>query len=202
MPYPFAHPAAVLPLIRPMGRFGVTSALVIGSMVPDAWYLVPGLERADSHSAAGLLWFCLPLGFLLYLVWNGPRPSAPFYAVATSLLVGALTHLGWDAVAHAYAYGGVHVLQHASTVLGTAAIVWWYCRSAWPVLAAAGLLVALGTAAFALAPDLDALRGTLRQGFVSAAWILATALLAWRLISARATAPRAPRAPSPRTPGR
>src|SRR3990170_3855049 len=107
-----------------MGRFGVASALVIGSMVPDAWYLVPGLARADSHSAAGLLWFCLPVGVLAYVVFRYFRKetirAAPWHAVVVSLLVGALTHLGWDGIAHSYAWNGVNVLQHGSTVLGTA----------------------------------------------------------------------------------
>lgn len=206
MPYPFAHPAAVLPLIRPMGRFGVTSALVIGSMVPDAWYLVPGLARADSHSAAGLLWFCLPLGFLMYisyhLLWRGRLPKAPWHAVLVSLLVGALTHLGWDALAHSYAWQGINVLQHASTVLGTAFIVWWCYRSVRLAALAGVLLAVLGAGLMLVAPDPAALRSTLREAGAAMAWLLAAALIAWRFISARATAPRAPRAPSPRRPGR
>src|SRR5688500_15267572 len=140
-----------------MGRFGVTSALVIGSMVPDAWYLVPGLARADSHSAAGLLWFCLPLGFLMYisyhLLWRGRLPKAPWHAVLVSLLVGALTHLGWDALAHSYAWQGINVLQHARTVLGTAFIVWW-CYLGVRLTAMAGEMHAVaGTGLVHDAPD-------------------------------------------------
>jgi hypothetical protein len=199
VPYPFAHPAAVLPLIRPMGRLGVPSALVIGSMVPDAWYLVPGLVRADSHSLAGMFWFCLPLGYLLYLLWNGSRARAPLHAVAASLLVGALTHFGWDAVAHAYAWRGVNVLQHASTVLGSAFIVWWCLGSARLAILAGAALAGAGAALYAIYPDGNAARSAL----VGPAAALAFALLAaWRLRSAPATAPRAPRAPSPRTPAR
>ena len=104
MPYPIAHPAAVIPLVRPMGRFAVPSALVIGSVSPDLWYFVPALERADSHSPAGLFWFCLPVGFAVYFAFHlllkepllalAPRfaafyrpglPRAPLYAVALSL---------------------------------------------------------------------------------------------------------------------
>ena len=206
MPYPFAHPAAVLPLIRPMGRFGVPAALVIGSMVPDAWYLVPGLVRADSHSAGGLLWFCLPVGLLVYVCYQlftgRSLSAAPWHAVVVSLLVGSLTHLGWDGVAHSYNWNGVHILQHGSTVLGAAFVVWWCYRSLWLATMAAALLA--GAAAFLLlaSPDLAALRATLRQAGVIAAWALAASLLAWRLISARAIAPRGPRAPSPRRPDR
>lgn len=206
MPYPFAHPAAVLPLIRPMGRFGVPAALVIGSMVPDAWYLVPGLVRADSHSASGLLWFCLPVGLLVYIacqLFRGRSLSAaPWHAVVISLLVGALTHLGWDSVAHAYTWNGVHVLQHASTVLGAAFIIWWCYRSFWLAAAATALLAGAAAVLILASPDLAALRAALREAGVAAAWILAASLLAWRLISVRAIAPRGPRAPSPRRPGR
>ena len=206
MPYPFAHPAAVLPLVRPMGRFGVTSALVIGSMVPDAWYLVPGLARADSHSAAGLLWFCLPAGLLVYIAFQLFRgravSAAPWHAVVVSLLVGALTHLGWDGVAHSYSWNGVHVLQHASTVLGAAFVVWWCYRSLRLAAMAAALLAGAAAVLILASPDLAALRAALREAGIAAAWILGASLLAWRLISARAIAPRAPRAPSPRTPGR
>ena len=206
MPYPFAHPAAILPLVPLMGRFAVPSALVIGSMVPDAWYLVPGLERADSHSAIGLLSFCLPLGLLLYIAFQLFRgravSAAPWHAVVVSLLVGALTHLGWDGVAHAYSWKGVHVLQHASTVLGAAFVVWWCTRSLWLLVVAAALLAGATAVLILVSPDLAALRAALREAGVAAAWILAASLLAWRLISAQAIAPRAPRAPSPRTPGR
>jgi hypothetical protein len=206
VPYPFAHPAAVLPLIRPMGRFAATPALVIGSMVPDAWYLLPGLIRADSHSAAGLLWFCLPLGMAAYLAYRYLTPSSlpakPWYAVVASLLVGALTHLAWDGITHSYAYEGFYVLQHASTVLGTAFIVWWCYGSPRLAAMAGALLAALGGAVALLSPDIASLRSILREAAVAGAWILAGSWLAWRLISARATAPRDPPAPSRHRPGR
>jgi hypothetical protein len=206
MPYPFAHPAAVLPLVGPMGRFGVTSALVIGSMVPDAWYLVPGLVRVDSHSAAGLFWFCLPAGLLAYLAWQffrqKPLSEAPWYAVIVSVIVGAATHVAWDALTHSVAYRGHYVLQHASTVLGTAFIAWWCYRRLWIAAMAGAALAAAGAALLAVSAEVAALRSALREAGVAAAWILGASLVAWRLISARATAPRAPRAPSPRTPGR
>jgi Domain of unknown function (DUF4184) len=147
MPYPFAHPVAVLPLAPALGRFAVPSALVIGSMVPDAWYLIPGLARADSHSASGLVFFCLPLGLVAYLVFQRlarepliallphgiaariPTPSRPLAAgIVVSLLAGALTHIAWDVVAHSVAYRGVNVLQHASTAFGTLILAWWCAR--------------------------------------------------------------------------
>jgi hypothetical protein len=153
MPYPFAHPAAILPLIGPMGRFAVPSALVIGCMVPDAWYFVPLLTREDSHSLGGLLWFCVPAGLLAYFAFHlllkqpllallperlaaklaafafPTLPEARCHAVLVSLLVGAFTHLAWDALTHdKYVVNGFQVMQHASTLLGTAWLAGWLWR--------------------------------------------------------------------------
>jgi hypothetical protein len=120
MPYPIAHPAAVLPLFGLMGRWSVPSALVIGSIVPDLWYFVPLAPRAASHSAAGLLFFCLPYGLVAYLTFHSllKRPLAallparlapfmakgiprrPWRAVLLCLLVGSATHLAWDSFTH------------------------------------------------------------------------------------------------------
>lgn len=142
MPYPFAHPAAVLPLVGPLGRFAAPSALAIGSIVPDLWYLVPLVERAASHSIAALFWFCLPVGLTTYALFHlllkqplialiSPRlaaftppglPPAPWYAVVVSLLVGALTHLVWDGLTHFESHRWV---QHANTLGGTAILGWW-----------------------------------------------------------------------------
>lgn len=124
MPYPIAHPAAVLPLLRPMGRRAVPSALVIGSIVPDLWYFVPFVTRDISHSLAGLFVFAVPLGLILYWLFHvllkeplvallpeaaaarlarfaAPEmPAHPWGKVVLSLLVGALTHLAWDSFTH------------------------------------------------------------------------------------------------------
>jgi hypothetical protein len=145
LPYPFAHPAAVLP----MARFGVPSALAIGSVVPDFWYFVPLVARADSHSLAGLAWFCVPAGLLLYLAFHtllkqpliellSPRlaafttpglPAARWRSVIFSLLAGALTHVAWDALTHANDNApGHNWVQHASTLLGTAVLGAWLWR--------------------------------------------------------------------------
>ena len=149
MPYPFAHPAAVLPLVRPMGRFAAPSALVVGSIVPDLWYLVPFVDRDQSHSVAGLFWFCLPVGVasyvLFHLVLKQPLiallssrlagfttpalPRAPWYAVLVSVLVGAVTHVAWDDLTHWAQYPRTYNLpQHISTALGSAILAWWVWR--------------------------------------------------------------------------
>lgn len=153
MPYPFAHPAAILPLARPMGRFAVPSALAIGSIIPDGWYLVPFFAREDSHSLAGLLAFCVPAGLLAYLAFHLllkepllallPRslacrlagvlverlPRVSWHAVIASLFAGAATHLAWDALTHErWVVNGFQVLQHASTLAGAAVLVAWLRR--------------------------------------------------------------------------
>lgn len=168
MPYPFAHPAAVIPLARPLGRFAVPSALAIGSMAPDFWYFVPLIARHQSHSLAGLAWFCLPAGLMLYTLFHlilkqplialvSPRlgrftpaglPDVPWHAVIVSLLAGALTHVAWDAVTHSYDDGLQHHnwLQHASTALGTAVLGWWAWRKLRLVPATPGPLSPLARA--------------------------------------------------------
>jgi Domain of unknown function (DUF4184) len=225
MPYPFAHPAAVLPLARPLGRFAVPSALAIGSMAPDFWYVVPLLGRGDSHSLAGLAWFCLPAGLLAYALFHqvlkqpliallSPRlgrftpaglPPVPWSAVMVSLIVGALTHLAWDALTHSYGDAAQrhNWLQHASTALGTTVLGWWSWRKLRLVpapppgpltpLARSGVVLALlGAGALAAcltaeppAADLRALRQFLRTGGIAAVQALSVALLVYCLVFQR-----------------
>lgn len=127
MPFTFAHPAAVLPLHRRWPRPFVLSALVIGSMAPDFAYLPPFLaSRSLSHNLAGSVVFCVPVGFVVYLLFHlflkaplasllpaaiqrqaasvlaeSPRlPERALPAVLASLWIGALSHLAWDAFTH------------------------------------------------------------------------------------------------------
>jgi len=151
MPYPFAHPAALLPLAPLMGRFAVPSALVIGSMVPDLRQVLPFGSRDLSHSGPGLLFFCLPVGLVAYLLfhlllknaciallppalagrvrWFAVRglPAVPWHAVLASLVAGALTHLLWDGLTRANGAQthSINWLQHASTLFGTLVLAWW-----------------------------------------------------------------------------
>lgn len=71
MPLTFAHPAAALPLLRPLGRYGSLSALVIGSIAPDLAFIVPiGASREQTHGLAALLTFSLPAGLLAYVLFH------------------------------------------------------------------------------------------------------------------------------------
>ena len=125
MPFTFAHPAAVVPLLRPLGRWAVLSALVIGSIVPDFSYFVPfPVARWRTHDLLGLFWFCLPVGAATYAIFHGvlaapvidllpaalrtrcravaaARIPPALSAIALSLGIGAATHIAWDAFTHA-----------------------------------------------------------------------------------------------------
>jgi hypothetical protein len=224
MPYPFAHPAAAVPLHLLLGRHGVPSALAIGTLTPDLWYFVPLAERAQTHSAGGLVWFCLPAALLLYALFHlllkralvallpdrlasrvaayatPGLPAVPWLAVALSALAGAGSHLLWDLLTHGpdpYS----RVLQHASTLLGTAFLAIWVWRKLrdvppaaryarmpralrWSILAA--LVAAAGVAGTAaamehlpLALELALLRGLARGAGLVAAETLAGGLLAY-----------------------
>lgn len=256
MPYPIAHPAAVLPLLAPMGRRAVPSALVIGSIVPDLWYFVPFVARDASHSAAGLLWFCIPIGLVAYLLFHlllkqplvallparlAPFaleriPQRPWAAVLLCLLVGAATHVAWDSFTHeegwivqafpalqvqlfavgAYPVRLYQLLQHASTLAGSAFVAWWCWRAYKRLPRAAGTgvfslaarssiiaalaAVSAGWAAMeaTLPGSLEpvALRGAVRAAGLAGAQALGVGLLAYCLATTwllgRSRAPRSP----------
>lgn len=127
MPLTFAHPALAVPLHRPLGRFGVLSALIIGSMAPDfVYFLGSTLEGLKTHTWSGVFWFCLPAGLIAYIVFHAilklptlslfgdsiagrlasfipharvlPRVSP--VAVIVSLLLGSISHILWDGFTH------------------------------------------------------------------------------------------------------
>lgn len=129
MPFTFAHPAAAVPLRHALGRFGVLSALIIGSMTPDMGYFVPwlGVSSRVTHGLTGLFSFCLPVGILMYLLFHAvlkmpsldlmPRglrgrllpyagpgswlsSGTSVWGVPASLLLGAVTHIVWDSFTH------------------------------------------------------------------------------------------------------
>jgi len=107
-----------------LGTKVVPSALAIGAMIPDAWYIVPLLEREHGHELPGALLFCIPAGLLAYAAfhlifkqpllalaprwlagrlaaWTTPGlPRVRWHRVLLSLLAGIATHLAWDACTH------------------------------------------------------------------------------------------------------
>jgi hypothetical protein len=166
LPFTFSHPAAVLPFARTKLCF---SALVVGSLSPDfLYFLVLAPRGGFGHRLPGLFLFCLPASLCVLYVFHRliKRPAAellPDYVrlrvepqlerftflpasrlalVVASALLGALTHVGWDAFTHEGGWGVVHfpalgggvvlpragtvpvysLLQHASTLLGAAVL--------------------------------------------------------------------------------
>lgn len=147
MPFTPAHPAAILLLPRLLRKWTVPSALFIGSIAPDFAYFLPlGIPRIESHSLAGLFWFCLPTGLGVYLIFHlllkhpihsllpafvsrrlnqviGETrfPKVSWLAVTVSLLAGAITHLAWDAFTHDGAPGvdAIAFLRADLFVVGT-----------------------------------------------------------------------------------
>ncbi|MGW5717979.1 DUF4184 family protein [Amycolatopsis sp. NPDC003865] len=160
MPFTLSHPAAVLPLAR---RPLVPSALVAGSVAPDVFWFVPrlpGVGLTKTHEFASVLWLDPLIALVLLAVFHvllkrpllalAPRPLAERLPrdftwrrpgwTALSLIIGAATHVGWDAFTHES--GGPSFLkiplvtgvdvgrlsQLVSTIAGAAVLAWWLIR--------------------------------------------------------------------------
>jgi hypothetical protein len=133
MPFTLAHPAAVMPLRRV--RFLEPLALVIGSMLPDVPYFLPGFLHnwlEYTHTLRGSVVEDLPigLGLLLGVVltrrilvalltdrarWVFLGVAQRFAArrgnwllAAPSLLIGCWTHIVWDSFTHPNHWGVRH----------------------------------------------------------------------------------------------
>lgn len=172
MPFTISHAAAAVPLARlrlPL------SALVIGSMSPDFYYFI-FLDTTNrfSHTLPGLFLFCLPVGMVALWLYHrvlkrpmldllpdavqrraaplaAPFPFFParrFVVLSVAVVLGAVTHIVWDAFTGSTLWGvellpvlretinmgpagqmaGYRVLQHGSTVIGAALLAWWSAR--------------------------------------------------------------------------
>jgi hypothetical protein len=122
MPFPLAHPAAVLPLRRYCPRFFSFPALFIGSLSPDFGYCFGGLDVDEfSHRLVGSIGFCLPAGLLVLMVfrhlqWRAvdlfpervkpalrrlcQHPAGSPLVIVASVLIGAWSHLFLDSLTH------------------------------------------------------------------------------------------------------
>jgi hypothetical protein len=160
VPFTLSHPAAVLPLAR---RPLVPAALVAGSVAPDVFWFVPrlpGVGLTRTHEFASVLWLDPLLALALLAVFQivlkrpllalAPKPLAerlPRYFswkrpgwIALSLVLGAATHVGWDAFTHENdgfpflrtpLVTGVDVgrlIQLVSTIAGAGILAWWLVR--------------------------------------------------------------------------
>ena len=122
MPFPLAHPAAVVPLKRLWPKWLSLAALVVGSISPDFGYCFGRLKLEDfSHHLPGTFVFCLPTGLVvlwgfyrtrgLFIRMLPPSYRPPFQqlcftpppgvlVVVSSLLIGAWSHVLWDSFTH------------------------------------------------------------------------------------------------------
>lgn len=132
MPFTFlAHQAPVLPLALVWPRRFDALALCVGSMAPDVAYVAAGTRWAfATHSAWGLVWFCLPLTLLVAALvrraaptWlvHLPLPGAlrrggaallgpapPLQVTLVSALIGAGSHVVLDAFTHRRGFFVLH----------------------------------------------------------------------------------------------
>ncbi|SMB79904.1 hypothetical protein SAMN00120144_4393, partial [Hymenobacter roseosalivarius DSM 11622] len=152
MPFTFSHPALVLPLLRKSSKWLSASGLLAGSIVPDFEYFLrmrKGLSYY-SHTWPGLLWFDLPFAVVLTLLFHQvvraplfahlPTPLQARFAhlaplnwmhelrnrwpiVLLSILIGTLTHFGWDWFVHRC---GDHLYAHQN---GSSAFHGWQSHS-------------------------------------------------------------------------
>jgi hypothetical protein len=124
MPFTLAHPAAILPLRRL--RYLRTAPLVIGALIPDLPYYMPGALRlrSQTHSFEGSLTVCPLLGYAALIAvfvlrepltallpararWLCLHALAPFrrdlveWLIApVAIVLGVWTHLVWDSFTH------------------------------------------------------------------------------------------------------
>jgi len=168
MPFPLAHPAAVLPLRRFCPRLLSFPALVVGSICPDLGYAFGETGVSDfSHTviggtAFGLLTGCIFLG-LVYLSKHWVLAIAPvtykdelrnaFQVTARSipiilfsLALGTWTHLLLDCFTHSHGWGAEHLQVLRTPVFALHGrpvrlchLIWYFCSFAGLTWLVAGL---------------------------------------------------------------
>ena len=166
MPFTLCHPAALAALPAPLRARLPLAALAIGTMTPDFEYLLRLKPLSVwSHSIPGLFFFCLPAGLMAWLAWEhiargptrellglrdermpNPLTFTTLRLAAAAVLLGACTHIGWDAFTHSGRLGSLlfpqleaeawrvgsyslrwfSVLQHLSTLAGALVLGSWF----------------------------------------------------------------------------
>jgi hypothetical protein len=168
-----------LPFARPLARWRVLAAAVIGSMVPDFGLFFPWRpERLETHSALGLVTFCLPVGLASYWLFQlliktpvlealpdgAYARSRPFAApaaigslrqwllAACGILAGAVSHLVWDGFTHEGARGVrmIPALDDPVIEIGGRYVTGY--RLGQDLTSVLGLALVLGIVAYALRP--------------------------------------------------
>jgi Domain of unknown function (DUF4184) len=174
MPLTTAHAAAAWPISR-LAPSLPTAALVFGTMSPDFEYLLRlEAHSSFSHSPLGVVAFCVPVtlavwglferfvrpafsellppGIQAAIARDAVRPptnSRRVALAAAAALIGALTHVAWDAFTHETGWAVPYVpmlsavaglpmwptlrwyrlLQHISTIVGSVVIAIWVARA-------------------------------------------------------------------------
>src|SRR5438105_7779609 len=122
MPFTISHAAVAWPLRNLSRQHLITPALVLGSMAPDAEYLLRLRPSGKfGHSLPGLFVFCVPVGILSLWIWERLvarqlyflvvppaasrmcEPQLSSHAlprIALSVLVAAGSHICWDHFTH------------------------------------------------------------------------------------------------------
>lgn len=172
MPLTFCHPAIVLPLKKLKPNWFSMTGLIIGSMSPDLEYFSRmEILATHSHLFWGVLYFDLPIALIYCFVFHlfvrniliNHLPDffkerftqflnfdwinyfkKNWLIVIVSIIIGAYSHLFWDAFTHEWGYfakliptlqevwftkpievKGYKFLQHFSTFLGAIFIAFW-----------------------------------------------------------------------------
>ncbi len=119
MPYTLSHAIIALPLATiTRGKIPIAS-VIVGSMSPDFPYLLALTPtEAPGHSALGVFIYCLLPSLLLLMAWyrwlEAPTLQlfglsqrahtlkvASCFLIVTGVLLGAYSHVLWDASSHA-----------------------------------------------------------------------------------------------------
>jgi hypothetical protein len=165
MPFTLAHPAAVLPL-RGL-KYLRTAPLILGAMVPDLPYYLPGAlshrVTPETHSFEGSLTTDLLFGYVALVTvfvlrapltallpararWLCLNALVPFHrrrewAIAPlAIVVGVWTHLLWDSFTHADGWM-VHRIEALSEPVTIGPYTAQLCHVLQYVSSAFGLLV-------------------------------------------------------------
>ncbi len=161
MPFTISHAIVAYPVYYLARRKIRVMPVVIGSMSPDFPYLLFMTPvHAPGHSVPGVLIYCLLPALLILALWYRwlekpilkllalPRAQISFnisnvLLIILGVLIGAYSHVLWDATSHAYGYF-VHnsdfwhsevfglplykLNQYGSGVLGLSGLVLWYAK--------------------------------------------------------------------------
>lgn len=161
MPFTISHAIAAYPVHHLTRRKIPVMPVVIGSMSPDFPYLLMMTPvHAPGHSIPGVWIYCLLPALLILVLWYRwleqpilkllalPRAQITWnfravLLVILGVLLGAYSHLLWDATSHAYGYF-VHnsefwhseifglplykLNQYGSGVLGLLGLLLWYAK--------------------------------------------------------------------------